>query len=167
MCTRLFISIEVSKVRICLDFKQTIEQNRNIYLQLRLYSAPSFAGDRPRRLLWRVYFKHFTQPQSVRLGHSNSGAAGPHGKGIFMTFDLERYRAHVAPLGLSQAQEDELLRDLWAITEALVDQSLAASPTYPQQLAVACNAFDAFEQAVAVQSEDQHTKGHQDEKEEL
>lgn len=84
-----------------------------------------------------------------------------------MTFDLERYRAHIAPLKLTTEQEDELLRDLWAITEALVDQSLAASPTYPQQLAIACNAFDAFEQAVAVQSDDQHNKGHQNEKEPL
>lgn len=152
---------------VFLDSTQNLEQNRNKYLQLRLNSDPRFASDWPTRALLHAYFKHFYQPYSVRLGHPNSGAAGPHGKGILMTFDLERYRAHVAPLGLSQAQENELLRDLWAITEALVDQSLAASPTYPQQLAIACNAFDAFEQAVAVGSEDQHTKGHQDEKEEL
>lgn len=143
----------------------TMVSYSNLYL--RLNSDLRFASDWPTRALSHAYFKHFTQPQSVRLGHPKCGAAGPHGKGIFMTFDLERYRAHVAPLGLSQAQEDELLRDLWAITEALVDQSLATSPTYPQQLAIACNAFDAFEQAVAVGSEDQHTKGHQDEKEEL
>ena len=71
-----------------------------------------------------------------------------------MTFDLERYRAYVAPLGFTREQEDELLRDLWAITETLVDQSLTSS-TYPQQLAIACNAFDAFEQAVAVNLDNQ------------
>ena len=69
-----------------------------------------------------------------------------------MTFDLKRYRAHVAPLKLTREQEDDLLRDLWSITETLVDQSLC-SPTYPQQLAIACAAFDAFNKAVAIGSD--------------
>ncbi|MGD1888371.1 MAG: hypothetical protein ACFB01_14855 [Cohaesibacteraceae bacterium] len=152
---------------IVLDLRQNIEQSRNIYLQLRLLSAPSFAGDRPKRMLWRVYFRHFDQPHNLRLTDPNSGTAGPHGKGILMTFDLERYRSHVAPLGLSQAQEDELLRDLWAITETLVDQALTSPANYPQHLAIACSAFDAFEQAVALGSEDYHQpKGQQDKQEE-
>lgn len=152
---------------IFLDSTQNIEQIGNINLFLRLDFAPRFASDWPTRALWRVYFIHFYQPYSVRLGHPKCGAAGPLGKGILMTFDLERYRAHVAPLKLIPEQEDELLRDLWAIMETLVDQSLAASPTYPQQLDIACNAFDAFEQAVAVQSEDQHQEGQKEEEEAL
>ena len=69
-----------------------------------------------------------------------------------MTFDQERYRPHLAPLKLTTEQEDELLRDLWAITEALVDESLS-SPIYPLQLAIACKAFDSLEAAIAVESQ--------------
>ncbi|MEM6617577.1 MAG: hypothetical protein AAF619_13730 [Pseudomonadota bacterium] len=59
------------------------------------------------------------------------GSERPHGKGIAMTFDLERYRAHIAPLGLAREREDEALRDLWLITETLVDQALKHPETYP------------------------------------
>lgn len=140
---------------VYLDSTQNLEQNKNTYPYLCLVFAPLFAGLRPIRAIRRVYFMHFDQPQIViRLTDPISGPAGPHGKGFFMTFDLERYRAYVAPLGFTREQEDELLRDLWAITETLVDQSLTSS-TYPQQLAIACNAFDAFEQAVAVNLDNQ------------
>ncbi|CAE7394299.1 unnamed protein product, partial [Symbiodinium microadriaticum] len=75
------------------------------------------------------------------------------GKGFFMTFDLERYRAHIAPLNLDKEQEDELLRDLWGMTEALVDQCFT-SPTYPLQLAITKQAFDAIEEALALVSKE-------------
>ncbi|MEP1932149.1 MAG: hypothetical protein ABJO52_20975 [Nisaea sp.] len=71
-----------------------------------------------------------------------------------MTFDLERYRKHLAPLNLTAEQEDELMRDLWSITETLVDQSLS-SPFYPLQLSVACEAFDALEDTIALESQKQ------------
>lgn len=74
-----------------------------------------------------------------------------------MTFDLERYRAHIAPLNLTREQEDELLHDLWTMTEALLDQSIA-SPTYPLQFAIACEAFDALEEAIALESKETTTK---------
>lgn len=45
-----------------------------------------------------------------------------------MTFDLEQYREHLAPLNLTIAQENEVHRDLWVITEALVDETIT-SPT--------------------------------------
>ncbi|MBL6432026.1 MAG: hypothetical protein HPM95_16355 [Alphaproteobacteria bacterium] len=70
----------------------------------------------------------FIQPHDVRRSACLSGKAGPHGKGLLMTFDLERYRAHIA-LNLPREQEDELLRDLWSMTEALVDQSFTARLT--------------------------------------
>uniref|UniRef100_UPI003BAB55D5 hypothetical protein n=1 Tax=Stappia sp. TaxID=1870903 RepID=UPI003BAB55D5 len=70
-----------------------------------------------------------------------------------MTFDLERYRAHIAPLNLDKAQEDELLRDLWCMTEALLDQCFTA-PTYPLQLAITKQAFDAIEEALALVSKE-------------
>jgi len=70
-----------------------------------------------------------------------------------MTFDLERYRAHIAPLNLDKEQEDELLRDLWGMTEALVDQCFT-SPTYPLQLAITKQAFDAIEEALALVSKE-------------
>ena len=38
-----------------------------------------------------------------------------------MTLDLEEYRGDLAELGLSRAQEDELLRTLWQIMAAFVD----------------------------------------------
>ncbi|EFL89427.1 conserved hypothetical protein [Ahrensia sp. R2A130] len=59
-----------------------------------------------------------------------------------LALDYARYRAHVAPLNLSREQEDALLRDLWAITQTLLDQSFIA-PTYPQQFAIAAQAFRA------------------------
>ncbi|WP_093804439.1 hypothetical protein [Stappia sp. ES.058] len=43
------------------------------------------------------------------------------------------------------------MRDLWAITETLVDQSLSL-PFYPLQLSVACEVFDALEQEIAAEA---------------
>lgn len=70
-----------------------------------------------------------------------------------MTFDLERYRAHIAPLNLPKDQEDQLLRDLWAMSEALLDLTITA-PTYPLQFALTKQAFDAIEEALALVSEE-------------
>ncbi|QFT34337.1 hypothetical protein FIV00_27825 [Labrenzia sp. THAF82] len=80
--------------------------------------------------------------------------------------DCEQYRAYIAPLGLSRKQEDELLRDLWAITETLVDQCFT-SPTYPQQFAIATHAFRALDDAVAVESQKQQINEAARHKEEL
>lgn len=124
---------------------------RNSYLQLRPDFRPRLASVEPTRTGGRVFlFNHFN-PHNARLSDPSSGTEGLRGKGIFMTFNLERYRAYVAPLKLTREQEDELLKDLWAITEVLVDQSLS-SPVYPLQLMIACDAFDALEQAIAVES---------------
>jgi hypothetical protein len=71
-----------------------------------------------------------------------------------MTFNRDQYRKHIAPLKLSPEQEDQLLDELWALSEALVDQSLA-SPFYPLQLALTYEAFDAVERAIVLES--QHT----------
>lgn len=121
--------------------------NRKYYLQVRLNFRPRLASDKPTWKTTHVFLFNYFKPQYAQP----IGMIGPRGKGLFMTFNLERYRAHVAPLKLNREQEDELLRDLWKITEALVDQSLS-SPTYPLQLAIACQAFDALEQAIALES---------------
>lgn len=42
-----------------------------------------------------------------------------------MTPDLEKYRPYVADLGLTEAQEAELLETVWAIMESFVDQAFA------------------------------------------
>lgn len=71
-------------------------------------------------------------------------------------FDAEHYRDYLAPLELTREQEDELLRDLWAVTETLVDQSFF-DPFYPQQFAIAAGAFRALDEAVAVESKEAKT----------
>lgn len=81
-----------------------------------------------------------------------------HGEGLFMTFDLEPYREHLAPLNLTTEQEDELLHDLWTITESLVDETIT-SPTYPLKLAIACKAFDSLEEAIAEVFRDEGVSG--------
>ena len=70
-------------------------------------------------------------------------------------FDPEKYRTHLAPLGLSREQEDALMHELWTITETLVDQSLL-SPTYPYQFAIAAGAFHAVEEAITLKSQKTH-----------
>lgn len=109
---------------------------------------PRMALNQPARAMMHVFYSIQFQPQHMRPG----GSAGPHGKGLFMTFDRERYRGHLAPLKLSQDQEDDLLDDLWSISETLVDQSLC-SPTYPLHLAIADSAFRALDEAIAVHSQ--------------
>jgi hypothetical protein len=140
--------LSYSKTLTILHFFAT---NRKSYLQLRPDFSPRSALSAPAQEEGCAFSIHSYQPHSARLFVSFSGTEAPRGKGTFMTFDLERYRAHIAPLNLTTQQEDELLRDLWSITEALVDQSFS-SPTYPLQLAVACEAFDALEDAIAVES---------------
>lgn len=120
---------------------------RKIYLQLCPNFRPCPAPNEPARMPTHVFLFNYLKPHSAWP----SSMTGLRGKDILMTFDLEQYRAHVAPLKLGRAKEDELLRDLWKITEALVDQSIS-SPTYPLQLAIACEAFDSLEQAIALES---------------
>ena len=150
-----------------LTFWNFCEKIRNKHLQLRPDFRPPLASDEPTRGERRIFLFHFTQQFDVRRSVPMPGFGEPCGKGIFMTFDLERYRTHIAPLNLPKDQEDELLRDLWAMSEALVDQSFA-SPTYPLQLAVTKTAFDAIEEALAlVSTETDANNHHKTEKEEL
>ena len=150
-----------------LTFRNNYERNRNSCLQVRPDFSPPLASDEPMRERMQVFQFNFFQPHIVRRSVSVLGSGEPRGKGLFMTFDLDRYRAHIAPLNLPKEQEDELLRDLWAMSEALVDQSFA-SPTYPLQLAITKSAFDAIEEALVLVSSDTTTNGHQKtEKEEL
>ncbi|WP_417681658.1 hypothetical protein [Roseibium sp.] len=123
-------------------------RNETVFLQVHPDFRPPSAFDEPTRGSGRIFLFISTQPHYVRPG----GKAGPRGKGFLMTFDLERYRAHIAPLNLPREQEDEMLRDLWAMTEALIDLTIAA-PTYPLQLAITKQAFDAIEEALALVSE--------------
>ncbi len=141
-----------------IDNLQKMEHNRNEYLQLRPEFSPRSALSAPAQEEGCAFSIHSYQPHIARLFVYHCGTKAPRGKGTLMTFDLERYRAHIAPLNLTTQQEDELLRDLWTITETLVDQSLSA-PFYPLQLSLAYDAFDALEQAIAVES----TKAPQEE----
>jgi len=68
-----------------------------------------------------------------------------------MTFDPERYRADLKPLNLPREQEDQLIADLWQITQVLYD-SLDDPHFYPLHLAIANEAFDAVAKAIEVQS---------------
>lgn len=97
-----------------------------------------------------------------------TASAKPRRKDIAMTkitqhhqlFDIEKYRAHLAPLELPKAQEDELLFELWKIAETLVDQSFS-DPFYPHQFTAAANAFNAVNEAVAVKLDKQPNNQHQ------
>ncbi|MEO0797535.1 MAG: hypothetical protein AAFX93_20490 [Verrucomicrobiota bacterium] len=68
-----------------------------------------------------------------------------------MNFDLERYRADLAPLNLSRDKEDQLIQDLWQIVQVLYD-NLGDPNFYPLHLAIANEAFDALAKAIEVQS---------------
>lgn len=125
-------------------FSESIEI---IFLEMHPNFRPRTAFNEPARSVGRAFLFHLIQPQNMRPG----GTAGPRGKGMFMTFDRERYRAHIAPLKLTREKEDELLDDLWLVAEALYDLSPSA-PTYPLQMSVAHQAFDALKQAIAVES---------------
>jgi hypothetical protein len=152
------------------DFK-ICETNRTTYLQVRLHfgswSDPCFAASDPMRAHAGVFYSialtlikaWFSAALVCRSLQSTS--AKPRRKEIAMTdhntepqvFDLEDYRAYLAPLELPRETEDELLCDLWAIAEALVDQSFS-DPLYPQQFAVAAGAFRALDDAIAVKSKE-------------
>ncbi|WP_395173302.1 hypothetical protein [Roseibium alexandrii] len=140
-----------------LTFRNDCEKNKNEFLQMRPDFRPPLASDEPTRGSGRIFLFHFTQQFDVRRSVPLPGSGEPCGKGISMTFDLERYRADIAPLNLPKEQEDELLRDLWAMSEALVDQSFI-SPTYPLQLALTRSAFDAIEEALALVSKEPQNK---------
>lgn len=138
---------------ILLTFRSECEKYKSEFLQMRPDFRPPLALNEPARGSGRIFLFHFTQHFDVRRSVSLPGSGEPRGKGLFMTFDLERYRVHIAPLNLPKEQEDELLRDLWAMSEALVDQSFT-SPTYPLQLAITMTAFDAIEEALALVSKE-------------
>lgn len=142
--------LSYSKILTILNYS---DRYRTIFPQLRPDFRPPSAFTAPTRGGGRIFLFISTQPHDVRRSVSLSGKAGPHGKGLSMTFDLERYRAHIAPLNLPRDQEDELLRDLWAMSEALFDLTITA-PTYPLQLAITKEAFDAIEEALALVSKD-------------
>lgn len=130
-----------------LFFTHKYDTNRKAYLQLRPNFAPRLALIEPTRAMVHVFTSNPFQPLSMRP----VGKIGPHGKDYFMTFNRDQYRDHIAPLKLPREQEDKLLDDLWALSEALVDQSLT-SPFYPLQLALTSQAFDAVERAIVLES---------------
>lgn len=163
-----------------LDFSKNQEQYRNIYLYLRPHFGVCWwlrlrlSASPPNTAEAGVFYSIALKPikgvvsRSLLLWSFEITRAEMRRKVIAMTdrlstpaqaaaLDCERYRAYIAPLGLSRDQEDELLRDLWAITEALVDQSFASPSTYPQQFAIAASAFDALDNAIAVKSKKQAT----------
>jgi hypothetical protein len=169
MTARLSISLKF------IDFSQNREHYRNKYLYLRPHFdvcwslRPRLSASPPDTAEAGVFYSIALNPikgvvsRSFFLWSFEITRAEMRRKVFSMTdnpstppqaavLDCERYRAYIAPLGLSREQEDELLRDLWAITEALVEQSFASSPTYPQQFANAANAFGALDRAVAVES---------------
>ena len=73
---------------------------------------------------------------------------------MFMTFDLERYRSELAPLRLSQEQEDELLSDLWTIAQIAFDQ-LEDPEFFPLHCQLAQGTIDAIEAELEVESRKQ------------
>lgn len=121
---------------------------RKEYLQLRPKFIPPSALDAPTRMMAFGFSLTFHQPHNARP----DSTIGLRGEGLSMTFDRDKYRKHIAPLNLLPEQEDQLLDDLWALSEALVDQSLT-SPFYPLQLAITCEAFDAVERAIVLESQ--------------
>lgn len=129
------------------------DRYRKDYLQLRPDFNPSLAFKTPTRMMAIGFTPTFHQPHNARPSNNT----GPRGEGLLMTFDRDKYRNHVALLNLPQEQEDQLLDDLWALSEALVDQSLS-SPFYPLQLALTCEAFDAVEKAIVLESQHTPTK---------
>lgn len=134
--------------------KQKIsDRDRKDYLQLRPDFSPPLAFKTPTRMMAIVFYLTFHQPHNARPS-SNTGLRE---EGPSMTFDRDKYRDHITPLNLPQKQEDQLLDDLWALSEALVDQSLS-SPFYPLQLALTCEAFDAVEKAIVLESQHTPTK---------
>lgn len=148
------VSTPIQAIRmIFLDYLLEIEHYRNYYLQLYPDFDPRLALNEPTRTMVHVFIFNSFQLQNMRP----IGTIGPHGKDLFMTFDREQYRAHISPLKLTKQQEDDLLTELWNIAETLVDQSFS-SPAYPLQLVIACEAFDAVEQAIAGKLQTEPTK---------
>jgi hypothetical protein len=45
-----------------------------------------------------------------------------------MTPDLDKYRKHVAELGLSEGEENALLQSLWRIMEGFADNAFGLNP---------------------------------------
>lgn len=150
------------------------ENNRTIYPQVYLHfgirSGLRFAASSPEPVNAGVFYSIAFKPikawflAPIVCRSMQSTRAEPRRKDIAMTeqtaepgiFDAEQYRDYLAPLELSREQEDELLRDLWAITETLVDQSFS-DPLYPQQFAIAAGAFRALDEAVALASKEAKT----------
>jgi hypothetical protein len=170
----------------CLDYFLNREQYRNKYLEVRphfgIWFDPRFAANDPKAIVTGLFYAiafelkikawfpaHLdctpVQLSSARLRRKEFAMTQDH-HAQPAVLDCDEYRAYIAPLGLSREQEDELLRDLWAITETLVDQCFTC-PTYPQQFAIATNAFRALDDAVAVESEKQHKNEATGHKEEL
>ncbi|MEQ8306913.1 MAG: hypothetical protein RIA09_10150 [Hoeflea sp.] len=170
----------------CLDYSQNSEQYRNKYLEVRPHFGvlvdPRFAANNPKARMTGVFYAIAFElkikawfPAHLDCTPVQLSSARPRRKEFAMThdpdaqpaiLDCEEYRRYIAPLGLSRKQEDDLLHDLWAITETLVDQCFT-SPTYPQQFAIAAHAFRALDDAVALKSQEQHENEATRHKEEL
>lgn len=159
-----------------LAFSQNREHYRNKYLEVRPHFGvlvdPRFAVNNPKARMTGVFYAIAFElkikawfPAHLDCTSVQLSSARPRRKEFSMTqnhqahpavLDCDEYRAFIAPLGLSREQEDDLLRDLWAITETLVDQCFM-SPTYPQQFAIASQAFRTLDYAVAIKSEEKQT----------
>lgn len=150
------------------------ETNRNIHLQLRphfgLWFDLRFSANDPTEAAAGVFLSIAFKPLEAWFlacliqRSLLAASAKPRRKDVAMTdninepqlFDAEKYRAHLAPLELTHEQENALLHELWTIAETLVDQSFS-SAIYPHQFTVAASAFNAVNDAVAVESKDHQT----------
>ncbi len=171
-------SNELSKYMFFLTLFKICETNRNIHLQLRphfgFWFDPRFTASDPMKASAGVFYSIAFKPlKAWSLAYYGcrslqTASAKPRRKDIAMTettqhhqlFDTEKYRAHLAPLELPKAQEDELLFELWKIAETLVDQSFS-DPFYPHQAIVAANAFNAVNEAVGIKLDDQQNNRKQ------
>ena len=125
---------------------------------------PRFALSEPTRSLTHVFIFNAFQQQDMRLLVYPNGWQEPYGKDDFMTFDLEQYRKHLAPLKLPKEQENAILDELWPLAEHLARASreAASNPLYPLQFALVAETFDAVERAIALESKE-NTKAREEE----
>lgn len=62
------------------------------------------------------------QDHQARPGGDHTTSTGGHAlASVPLTFEAERYRSHVAALGLSEDRENEMLAAVWQIMRSFVD----------------------------------------------
>lgn len=131
-------------------------------LYVRPNFAPRFALNEPTRTITHVFIFNAFQHQDMRLYVNPHGWQEPYGKEIFMTYDRERYRKHLAPLKLPEEQENILLDELWTLTDNLARQARTA-PLYPLQFALVAETYDAIERAIELESKENATEREKEE----